>query len=188
MLTRMLFVGTAAAVCVASACTSTSPAKPNQTVAPGTQTGSATPNAGILEGLKKFPASTYHSIEEAAAAAGYAIPKPSIEYPLANNNTFLQGFPGAGVPISVSKYKLPQPSQYVEVDVGPASVWSGDATWTVGDKLTVGGKDGWLHTAAGTLFFAWRCGAARGETLWCIVFGGTEIGKENFLAFVATLS
>ena len=187
MLPRALFASLVAA-CLTVSCASSSGGDSEHSPSALLSSGSATPNAEILDGLTKFPASIYHSIEEASAAAGYAIPKPAPEYSLVNNETGLQGVPGTGVLTSVSKYKFPGAELYFEVDVGPASVWNGDATWTVGDRIAAGPHDGWLHTQGSTLFYAWRCGVAGGEPLWCVVFGGTKIGKKNFLAFVASLA
>lgn len=153
------------------------------------QSGRASPTPGLISALKKFPVSDFDTVEEAAAVAGYAIPKPSEFYPLANRKTHLQGSPVTSTPLSLSLYRFPpKADESFEVDVGIAAIWSGDGTWTRGTEITVGGKDGWLHTNDGGIYFAYRCGSAQEQTLWCVVLGSESVGRDNFLAFVETLN
>ena len=152
------------------------------------QSDPATPDPNILDGLKRFPSQSYHTIQEAESVAGYAIPQPSDEYPLANGATYLKGRPGQHVLMSSSQYTfVPKAPESIGIDVGLASTWGGDATWTKGDKLTINGKSGWIHTKDNGLFFAYKCGFIEGETLWCIIRTGTDIGKQNVIAFVESL-
>jgi hypothetical protein len=139
----------------------------------------------LFEGLE-----SYTSFEEAEAVAGYHIPRPSSEYPVAYGLTYLQWSPKSRErPLSETKYHfVPIPDVAIGVVVRPSySYPEGDKTATSGESTTVGGKAGWMLREDTAWVFVFECGSVDDVKVWCQVTAVKEIGWEAFDHFVSTL-
>jgi hypothetical protein len=138
--------------------------------------------------FEQFPINEYSSFEEAEEAAGYHIPRPSSEYSLKFDLTFLRWFPQLDRPASETHYTYPpQPSISIVVMVSPSYFSNDPSKLTSGPAMTVGGKSGWLFPDDDQFVLNYTCGEVDGYDVWCGVSAPKEIGWEEFEHFVYTL-
>jgi hypothetical protein len=144
--------------------------------------------------FEAFPTKSYTSFEEAEQVAGYHIPRPSDEYPLAFGLTHLTWFPQFERPLSETLYVCPpldpldpNPTSFIVI-VAPSYFSSlGDEGRMSGQATTVGGKTGWAKPTDISFVFNYLCGEIDGYNVWCSVSAPKEVGWEAFEQFVSTL-
>ena len=121
--------------------------------------------------------------------AGYHIPRPSAEYPVAFGQTSLQWFPQFDRPLSTTEYTyLPLAPTSIGVGVLPSYFYaSGDEGATQGKETIFGSKSGWLKELGYSFTFTYGCGEIGGYNLWCSVSSPKEVPREAFEHFVSTL-
>jgi hypothetical protein len=130
----------------------------------------------------------YTSVEEASEYAGFHIPKPSDEFPLANGRTYLRQLPGQPDYLSASHYTyVPLAPTSISLEVGLAHHWRGEETWTRGQPTLIGDRSGYRIEEDGAYYFAFRCGDANGGGLWCVVRGSDEVPAEAYERLVRSL-
>jgi hypothetical protein len=142
--------------------------------------------------LGAYPVKSYASFEEAEQVAGYHIPRPTPEYPIAYNLTHLQWFPQFDRPFSETHYGLPpvgDTPMWAQVNVSPSYFYyEGDKGATRGEPTNAGGKAGWMAPGYDKSWvFIFECGAVDDVKLYCQVMAGKDIGWEAFEHFVSTL-
>jgi hypothetical protein len=136
-----------------------------------------------------FPLGQYASFEEAEQIAGYHIPRPSAEYPVAFGQTSLRWFPQFDRPLSTTEYTYP-PLAPTSIGVGvlPSYFYPhGDEGATEGKQTVMGSKSGWLKELDYSFTFTYGCGEVDGYNLWCSVSSPKEVAREAFEHFVSTL-
>ena len=136
-----------------------------------------------------FPLGQYASFEEAEQIAGYHIPRPSAEYPVAFGQTSLRWFPQFDRPLSETQYTYPPlaPTS-IGVIILPSYFYpNGDDSATNGEQTSVGSKSGWMNEGGYSFSFTYGCGEVDGYNLWCSVSAPNEVPREVFEHFVSTL-
>jgi len=136
-----------------------------------------------------FPLGQYASFEEAEQIAGYHIPRPSAEYPVAFGQTHLRWFPQFERPASTTQYTFPPlaPTS-IGVIVSPSYFAAeGDEAMMSGRSMIVGGKSGWMLPDDTSFVFNYLCGEVDGYNVWCSAGAVKDIGWEAFEHFVSTL-
>jgi hypothetical protein len=154
------------------------------------QTLEAMDEAEILRHLSETsPIKSYSSFDEAEQVAGYHIPRPSPEYPVAFGLTHLRWFPQFERPLSSTHYTYPPVAPTsIDVIVAPSYFFGGDEERFTGrEHTTVGGKSGWLKEGDMSFFFSFVCGEIDGYNVWCAPSAPKEVGWEAFEHFVSTL-
>jgi hypothetical protein len=138
----------------------------------------------------------FTSYEDAERAAGFRIPRPSPEYPLAFNSITLRTFPGGKPPTAEAQYFYPPMApNSIGLVVGAEDSWalkdgtSGRDVLTYGKATVIGGKNGWLNRDDRiAMSFSFQCGALHAEeSLWCVVRSGSPITRVVFEAFIASI-
>lgn len=160
-----------------------------------TATAEAEQRQMMGELLNRVPNKDYTSFEEAEQVAGFHIPRPSPDYPVAYGLTHLQWFEGLERPQSRTIYwftppdwGMGRPGVGIGVDVAPA-YYSPDGypTSIDGRATAVGGKSVWLIEEEFAWVFIFDCGSVDDVKVWCQVTGPKDIGWDALDHFVSTL-
>jgi hypothetical protein len=132
------------------------------------------------------------SFAEAERRAGFHIPRPSGEFPVAyaNSETHIRVANGGWL-ISATEYSYPPlaPTS-MGVTVAASGFWGGDASFFDGDheRVYIGGKDGWMARYENATTFAYACGEMQHETIWCVVRAPNTIPESVLEDFLESLN
>ena len=149
---------------------------------------SSTPESQTIGVFDQFPLTEFNSIEDAERSAGYHIPQPSANFPMAFGKTYLRSFPSEPGKFSTTQYTYtPRAPESIGVTVGPTSPGEADEFTSGGIAAVIGDKNGRLDTSDGAWSFDYRCGSFESEEVWCSVLTSSDIPRDAFNEFVASL-
>lgn len=163
--------------------TATAPGEDGADPGDGAATEQPTLTAAQVEAAKTIfvalgVVTTYQSLDEAEAVAGYRIPRPAPRYPIFRLPALR--VQGTAPPISETTYSLPS-GRTVSVTVLPSGLPRAPGSVAV----TLGGRSGWAVAGRkNDVYF--DCGAGTPQPV-CHVFAPEDVAAEEFAAFLATL-